>query len=189
MKTTKGMQTVQPIRDPQKIIMLKQLLKEKNIKYYFMLTLGLNSGLRVSDMLKLRVSDIKDKTHVTITEQKTGKPKRFLINDMLKEEVNFYITDSVLSEDDYIIPSRKGDNRPISRVQAYRILNEAAKRIGLEEVGTHTMRKTFGYHHYREHKDVAVLQSIFNHSAPSVTLRYIGVNQDMQDSTLQNFFI
>ncbi|MGN1132438.1 MAG: tyrosine-type recombinase/integrase, partial [Ruminococcus sp.] len=52
-----------------------------------------------------------------------------------------------------------------------------ALKIGAT-VGTHTMRKSFGYHHYRKHKDVAILQTIFNHSAPSITLHYIGVQQD-----------
>lgn len=61
------------------------------------------------------------------------------------------------------------------------------KRIGLEEIGTHTMRKTFGYWHYQQYKDVAILQEIFNHSSPSVTLRYIGINQDNIDKSYMNF--
>ncbi|WP_425389003.1 hypothetical protein [Domibacillus iocasae] len=49
------------------------------------------------------------------------------------------------------------------------------------------MRKTFGYHFYQQTKDVAMLQQIFGHSAPSVTLRYIGINEDMMDQALQSF--
>ena len=86
-----------------------------------------------------------------------------------------------------LFKSRKGENRPITTVQAYRIISEAAKRIGLEEIGTHTMRKTFGYWHYQQYKDVAILQEIFNHSSPSVTLRYIGINQDNIDKSYINF--
>jgi integrase len=86
-----------------------------------------------------------------------------------------------------LIQSRKGDNKPISRIQAYRVLNEVAEQLGLEEVGTHTMRKTFGYHHYKKNHDVAILQDIFNHSAPSITLRYIGITDDEKDNSLKDF--
>ena len=54
-------------------------------------------------------------------------------------------------------------------------------------IGTHKMRKTFGYWHYQQYKDVAILQEIFNHSSPSVTLRYIGINQDNIDKSYMNF--
>ena len=66
-----------------------------------------------------------------------------------------------MNDDDYLFPSRKGD-KPITRVQAYRILNDVAEKLGIEEVGTHTLRKTFGYWHYQQYKDVAILQDIFN---------------------------
>jgi integrase len=57
---------------------------------------------------------------------------------------------------------------------AYKILRKVAERFHLEEVGTHTLRKTFGYHFYQQTKDVAMLQEIFNHSSPAITLKYIG---------------
>ena len=67
----------------------------------------------------------------------------------------------------------------MQRFAAYYIVRSACKEAGLQEkVGTHTMRKTFGYHHYRKFKDVAILQKIFNHSSPEITLRYIGIEQD-----------
>ena len=92
-----------------------------------------------------------------------------------------------MADEEYLIQSRKGDNKPITRIQAYRVLNEIAKQIGLDEVGTHTMRKTFGYHHYQSNKDVAILQSIFGHSSPSICLRYIGITDDMKDNSLKGF--
>ena len=91
-------------------------------------------------------------------------------------------------EDDYfLIQSRKGYNKPISRVQAYRELHEIGEQIGRDEVGTHTMRKTMGYFHYQRNKDVAILQQIFNHAAPSICLRYIGITDDMKDNSLKGF--
>lgn len=183
------MNEVQPIRDTRTISQFKKLLQDKDDKYYMMFVIGLNTGLRISDILNLRVSDIRDKTHVTIIENKTGKRKRFLINDYLKNEIESYVSNNGLSNDSYMIASRKGENRPISRVQAYRVLQAVAATLSMKEIGTHTMRKTFGYWHYKQHKDVAILQDIFNHSAPSITLKYIGINDDMKDDTLKEFYI
>jgi len=183
------MKTVQPIRDAQIISQVKQRLQDRGAKYYIMFVIGLNTGLRIGDILNLTAADLKDKSHVTINEKKTGKYKRFLINPQLKREIDGYLDSANLAGGDYIVASRKGYNRPISRVQAYRILNGVAQELNLTEIGTHTMRKTFGYWHYRQFKDVALLQDIFNHSAPSVTLRYIGINDDTKDNTLKDFFL
>ena len=91
-----------------------------------------------------------------------------------------------MNDGDYLFPSRKG-GKPIGRVQAYKILNAVATKVGLGEIGCHTMRKTFGYWFYKQTKDVAQLQEILNHSAPSVTLRYIGINQDVIDRAIDGF--
>lgn len=181
------MKTVQPIREKKKISIMKTLLKEKGDKYYLMFRIGINVGLRVSDIISLKVGSIRAKAHVTIIEKKTGKTKRFLIPNSLQKEIAEFIKTNNLEDEDFLIQSRKGDNQPISRVQAYRVLNETAKQIGLDEIGTHTMRKTFGYHHYQTNKDIAILQEIFNHSAPSITLRYIGITDDMKDQSLKGF--
>lgn len=78
----------------------------------------------------------------------------------------------------------------MERTQCYRIINAACKKAGIEyRVGTHTLRKTFGYHHYQKFKDVAVLQKIFNHYSPQVTLRYIGIDHDIIDESYNNFIL
>lgn len=70
------------------------------------------------------------------------------------------------------------------------MLRDACKAVGLEEkIGTHSMRKTFGYHHYKKYKNIALLQKIFNHSSPQITLRYIGVEQDEIDDSYLNFVL
>lgn len=181
------MNLVQPIRDQSQILKMQNLLLENSYRDFMLFTIGINTGLRISDILKLKVSDVKCKTHITITEQKTNKSKRFLINSQLKKHIDKYIKG--MNDDDYLFPSRKGENSPISRIQAYRILNEVAAMLGIEEIGTHTLRKTFGYWHYKQYKDVAILQDIFNHSAPSITLKYIGINDDIKDKTIENFYL
>ncbi len=180
------MKLVQPIRDIQKIKQLKEELLKSSYRDFMIFNLGINIGLRISDMLKLKVKDVKNKSHISIKEQKTDKSKKIKIN-IIKNDLESYIEKQNLKNDDYLFQSRKGENSHISRIQAYRILNIAAKNISIGEIGTHTLRKTFGYHFYQKTKDVALLQSLFNHSSPSVTMRYIGINQDMIDFAMDNF--
>lgn len=184
------MNIVQPIRDKEKIEEMKEELKKSGTRDYLLFLLGINTGLRVSDIVKLQVKDVKDSTgamkeYVTIIETKTNKTKKFPICNGLLAELTKYTKS--MAQDEYLFQSQKGTNKPITEVQAYRILNKAGKNIGLSEIGTHTMRKTFGYHNYQQNKDVALLQNIFNHSAPSITLRYIGINQDNIDNAYRNF--
>ena len=179
------MNEVQPIKDVKKINEIKIYLKNKSDRNYFLFVLGINVGFRISDLLNLPISSLTG-THISITEKKTGKSKRFFINPQLRIEIDEYIKGK--SAEEFLFPSRKG-NRPITKIQAYNILNEAGTAAGLESIGTHTLRKTFGYWHYKQFKDVAVLQKLFNHSSPSVTLRYIGIDQDEIDSTLSGFFL
>lgn len=185
------MNVVQPIRDKRKIDAMKTLLKERDYKYYIMFILGINSGLRVSDILNLKVKDVRDKHHIVLIEKKTGKYKRFLINDKVQKEIKKYVEG--MDDDEFIIPSRirdaDGNRSHISRVQAYQVLNDEAYKIGLSEIGTHTMRKTFGYWHYKQYHDVAMLQEIFNHSAPSITLKYLGITEDEKDESIKNFYL
>ncbi|NJP39372.1 site-specific integrase [Alkalicoccus luteus] len=179
------MEYVQPIRSTEKIKEVKAILKRRSKRDYFLFVLGINTGLRVSDLLQLKVEDVKDRTHINIKEKKTGKQKKFKLNKSAIEAIKDYT--ETLDDDRYLFAGFKNKEKAISRVQAYRILNEVAKEAGLKEIGTHTMRKTFGYHFYQKTKDVALLQTIFNHSAPSVTLKYIGVNQDMMDAAMDDF--
>lgn len=180
------MNTVEPIRDMAKIEEMKKVLLENSLRDYMLFVVGINVGLRISDILKLKAKDF-NMEYITIKEKKTKKVNRFAISDKLREEVKKYIEG--FNSEDYLFQSRKGDNKPITPVQAYRILNTAADKIGLESIGTHTMRKTFGYWHYKQYKDVAVLQDIFNHSAPSITMRYIGITQDIKDDTRRGFYL
>ena len=140
------MKIVQPIRDRNKIQQMKIELRKKGTRDYLLFLTGINTGLRISDIIKLQVLDVLNedrtiKSHICIIEKKTKKQKRFKINDTLSRELAEYTKN--MKMDDYLFYSRKGANMPITRIQAYRILNTVAKKIGLEEIGTHTLRKTF----------------------------------------------
>lgn len=178
------MEFVQPIRDVEMIERMKNVLRRSGSRNYMLFVAGINSGLRISDLLTLKVGDVRNKTHISLREEKTGKERRFKVTRTLRDELDVYIDGT--ADDSWLFASRQG-TKPITRVQAYRILNDAAKTIGIEEIGTHTLRKTFGYHMYQRKKDVALLQVIFGHSAPSITLRYIGINHDMIDEAYDDF--
>ncbi|HHK5534043.1 TPA: tyrosine-type recombinase/integrase, partial [Bacillus mobilis] len=105
----------------------------------------------------------------------------------LKSELRWFNEGREIGE--YLLRSRKGKNRPIGRSMAYKILKSTAAEFGLNEIGTHTLRKTYGYHMYMQTKNIALLMEIFNHSSEKVTLRYIGINQDVMDKAMSRFKI
>ena len=180
------MKYVQPIRDKNKIEEIKSYLKENGSRDLLLFTMGINTGLRISDLLKLKVIDVRNKSHVEIKEQKTGKIKRFPLLGNLQSMIEEYVRGRL--DNEYLFRSREGANKPITRVMAYKIINNACRKAGItDNVGTHTLRKTFGYHHYQQFHDVAILQYLLNHSSPSITLRYIGITQDNVENTLQQF--
>jgi len=185
---------VEPIRDRKKIDHIKKILKATNLRDYCLFTLGINSGLRICDLLNLKIKDVMDKKRkikdrITIREQKTGKVKNFPIADTAKKVLMEYLITRDFSLDEPLFLSRKEKRgkQTIGRQQAYRIINKIVRMVGLKEgYGTHTLRKTFGYHAYQSGVDISILQKLFNHSAPSVTLAYIGITQDDLDDVYLN---
>ncbi len=184
------MELVEPIRDKKTINKMKNYLKTQNTRDYTLFVLGINSGLRISDLLSLTVKDVitnegKLKDRISLTEQKTGKIKDFPLSKSALEALKEHL-DSLKDccPSSYLFPSRQG-NSHLSRVQAWRIINQAAKVAGLAttevNIGTHTMRKTFGYHAYKLGMDISVIQKLLNHSSPAVTLAYIGITRDDLD--------
>ncbi len=178
------MHRVEPIRDINKIHDIEDYLKSKNERDYIMFLFGIYSGLRISDILPLRVRDVRGKDSLVVTERKTGKERRFRFNPKLKAALKHYIK----NKRDYecLFASQKGYNQPLGRHQAWAILNEAGRRFGLESIGTHTMRKTFGYHMYQQTHDIATIQKILNHSSQLTTMMYIGVTQDRMDDYIHD---
>lgn len=181
------MNFVEPIRDSQKVRDIQEYLKRTNERDYILFITGIYTGLRISDILRLKIRDVQDKNFIYIREKKTGKRNIVELNKQLKKEYKWYCNDK--NVDEYLIKSREGLNKAISRERAYSIIRQVGKDFGIENLGTHTMRKTFGYHYYRQTKDVATLMRMFNHSDPSITLLYIGIIQDEMNRARRNFTI
>lgn len=180
------MELVQPIRDKNKIEAIKKILKADNLRDYSLFVLGINSGLRISDLLNLKISDVaegkKIKDRISLREQKTGKTKDFPLGASSIKALKEYLDSREdYTASDWLFPSQKG-NKPITRQHAWRILSEAAKTVGITEaVGTHTLRKTFGYWAFKGGVDITRIQKLLNHSSPGITLAYIGITREELD--------
>lgn len=182
---------VEPIKSKKDIDRIEKYLEKHSRRNRLIFAFGINTGLRVSDILGLNVEDVEGKNYVEIREKKTGKYKRFPLNAKLKTLIKEYLSVErskkySLSETEPLFIGKK--HCRLDRSQVYRFLNDACKQLGIiANVGTHTMRKSFGYHFYKKYNDVALLQKILNHSSPAITLRYIGVDQDEIDLSYNNF--
>ncbi len=179
------MNTVEPIRDWNLILDFADFLKEKSERDYVLFMFGIYSGLRISDILPLKVRDVRDADFIYAIEKKTHKFKRLKINDELKPIIKKYILGK--RDYEYLFKRDKGKPVPITRQRVWQILNSLADDFEYKEkIGCHTLRKTFGYWLYQETHDAATLQDIFNHSSIEYTKRYIGVDQDNQDKMINN---
>ena len=132
------MNFVQPIRDPEQIQQIKEYLKEKNERNYILFVMGINTGLRISDILKLKVGDVQG-SHISMREMKTGKQKRIQITSSLKRELKWFNEGREVEE--YLLKSRKGKNRPIGRSMAYKILKSIVRSLDwMKSVHIHSER-------------------------------------------------
>lgn len=177
--------TVEPLRDKAKIKQMQHYLNGTEPKYGLLFKFGLNTGLRISDIINLKVKDILNKDgefydYLVLKEKKTGKEKKIKLNHSIRQAIESYIKTQKLCMDSYLFPSRK--NGHIGRVQAYRVLKEASNAIGIQNFGTHSLRKTWGYWTYQISRyNIGLIMDTFNHSSQGITLRYIGVSQDQKD--------
>lgn len=178
------MNLVEPIRDPKKINAVRNYLKGKDIRDYALFVVGINVALRISDLLSLKWEDVLDENGkfkvLELTEGKTKKKRKIKLNKPSKKALRELLKSlDSYSMDDYIFQSREGENKPITRHQALNVLKSAAEAVGVQEnVGTHTLRKTWGYHAWKNGFNPALIMETLNHSNLSVTKRYLGIRQD-----------
>ncbi len=181
---------VEPIKKKKDVEAIEKFLAGHSRRNQLIWAFGTNIGLRVSDILNLNIEDVENKSYVEIYEQKTGKYKRFPLNKKLKDLIKLYLVERArtyaLGDEEPLFVGKK--HCRLDRSQVYRFINDACKHLGITaNVGTHTMRKTFGYFFYKQNNDVALLQKILNHSSPAITLRYIGIAQEEIDYSYNSF--
>lgn len=174
--------TVDPIRDLDDIEAIKRLL-ENSPRDYLLFVMGINNGLRAGDLLKLRVGffrNVREGDKIPIREEKTGKPQEIIINKSVKKALTKYFAQSGLNDDDYLFKSKKGKNRPMTVSSVNALVKSWCKMIKLKgNYGSHTLRKTFGYILRRKYGvGWDIITKRLNHDNPSVTKRYLGIQDD-----------
>lgn len=186
------MSTTQPIRDYQTLQQFKvyYLYTSPNPRNYALCIIGLNTALRITDILNLKWINIWDfkrnkfQNHLEIIEQKTGKKTKIALNYAAKDALLYLYRHSSLPiySESYIFRSNRSNNQSLSRSQAFRIIKTAATGCGIyEHVSCHSLRKTFGYHAWKQGVPPVMLMDIYNHSSFQITKRYLGIIQDDRD--------
>jgi len=180
---------VEPIRDKKDIQAIsKYYLKQGQFRNHLLIIIGLHTALRISDILRLTWHDVYDfnsntyKKHITIIEKKTKKAKTIALNKQVIKALCLCLEMQKPTSKTPLFLSKRGTGKAISRIQAYRIIRSASEAIKLcIRVSCHSLRKTFGYHAWKNKESLAVIMDIFNHSSLAITRRYLGISQDDQD--------
>jgi len=189
------MKKVEPIRDRKKISAIKGNLKRKDPRDFLLFTLGINTGLRISDILKLKVEDVKEtsgeiKEYLDLNEKKTKKQRLIYINDEVKNALEYFFNKTRLYDlDRYLFTSHKNkENKPLSRIRAWQLVQEWVGMVGIKgRVGTHTLRKTAGYHMRMAGVPIELIREVLGQKDMQVTRRYIGITDDEVTKVIKNF--
>lgn len=187
------MGTTQPIRNKKTLENFRNYYKKEENKprNYALIVFGLNSALRISDILNLKWKDVCNSAgyleHIIVTEKKTGKKNVLALNRAMKEALDYYRkTIETIDSEHYIFSSQKVKDEPITHSQAFRIIQKAAQKCGMKEpVSCHSLRKTFGYYAWKNGTPPALLMSIYNHSSYEITKRYLGIEQLDKDEVYE----
>jgi len=179
------MAATEPIRDKRQLQELARYwLKRGNLRNYALIVLSVCTALRISDLLRLAWEDVCDgKTgaflsHITLIEGKTGKSKTIALNHQAIKALRLYFPHK---RGAFIFVNNRANAAAISRVQAWRIIRDAADCIGAGRVSCHSLRKTFGYYAWQSGVPAVVIMDIYNHASYEVTRRYLGISQDDKD--------
>jgi len=152
--------------------------------------MGVNNGLRVSDLLRLKAKDVrhlKEGDYITIRESKTGKENILMVNKAVHKALRSYFERVNPDDEDFLFASRKS-KEPLVIQAVNALVKKWTKSINLKgNYGAHTLRKTFGYIQRTIYQvGFEVLAKRFNHSSPAVTMRYLGIADKEVNGILKN---
>jgi len=181
---------VDPITELKDIKSIKILLNNSP-RDNLIFVMGVNSGLRVQDLLQLKVRDIKNAAiadRIILREIKTGKDNVFILNSEIKSALDIYLSSSNVRDDDYLFKSRKGYNYPINTSSVTRLVKQWTRAVNLKgNYGAHSLRKTWCYHQRKTFGvPWEILAKRLNHSTPAITMRYLGIQEEEVEAILLN---
>lgn len=180
------MLSVEPIRDKDVYNKIKAELYNWNEKYYIMFLFGCLLGLRINEILSLRIGDVKSKKEHTFIQSKTGKEVTIAFNPELRKALKEYCVGK--DPQCALIPCRDNEYKPLSSIRAWEVIHSLGNKHGLH-LGTHSMRKTCAYHYYMQTHDLATLKVWLNHTSERDTLTYIGVTKERVREAMVHFKI
>ena len=201
----RGNKTTQPIRSQSDREALASWFWNHSLRDYALFIFGIYTGRRIVDLVRLNVRDVAyiDKKcrfcvvdRLKIQERKTGKFINLILHPSARRALSKYLRrrrraapsmGAVLNEPLFKSQkARRSDGQfRITQQHAWRVLSNAARACGLNyKIGTHSLRKTFGYQLYRAGVDIELIQRLLNHSSPAITLSYIGITQDDMDEAI-----
>jgi len=175
-----------PIRSKQQLkAMADYWLKQGNFRNYILIILGVYTALRVSDLLKLRDEDVYDfkfgafRSHITVTEEKTGKTRVIALNKKAIYALRLWFPHR---RGGFIFANNRKNKSAISRIQAWRIIKETATELRISgRIACHSLRKTFGYFACKAGVSPVMLMGVYNHSSFDITKLYLGITQEEID--------
>ena len=170
------------------IHMLHTMLSNKHGQLYADIwKIGVNLSLRISDLLKLKYSDLNlEQRELTLTEAKTQKTKRIRLNKTA--------VDAILKRKDehpehiylFQVESNRMKSQPVSRVSVSRVFKAAGDSLGFS-INTHSMRKSRGKAMFNDGVSIEVIARVLNHSNTTSTLRYLGITQEEVMKTYDDY--
>ena len=184
------MNFVEPIRDRKRIAHIKNLLRgQGRYRDLLLFVAGINTALRISDLLALRIGDFLDdqqrvKRRFWIRERKRGKRHEVAVNDSVRETLTEYLAayPDVASDPKHFLffnPKNNTYTTAIKRGQAWKFISGICRQVGLRgNFGTHSLRKTWGYHARLQGVDLALIMHKLNHASLVYTKRYLGITDD-----------
>ena len=196
--------TTQPIRSYTDRAKIAAYLLSRNVRDYALFMLGIYTGRRISDLVRLNVSDVACidkrgrfaiKTRLEIQERKTGKFADIILHPSARRAISKYLrkrrkdaTLTTLLQEPLFYSRKRRANSAEHRIterQVWYILRSAALACEISyKVGTHTLRKTFGYMLYKNGTSIEIIQKALNHSSAAITLAYIGITRDDLDDAI-----
>ena len=188
------MNFVEPIRNRKKIAQIKNLLRgQGRYRDLLLFVVGINTALRISDLLQLKVNHFLDengriKNRFWIKEQKRGKRHKITINKSIREALTEYLKEYpyIAKEGEKFLFFNPKTNKPIKRGQAWKVITNICADVGLQgNFGTHSLRKTWGFHARMQGVDLALIMHKLNHESIAYTKRYLGITDDELQAVVQ----
>lgn len=187
-------QIVRPIKDSNVLKNVQETLIDSfraGRRNYTIFQLGKATLLRVSDVMQLEKSDVfksdgSIKQNAFIHDKKTGKANTLYLKPVQADLLAYYdwlVQQNINSE--WLFPSIKRPERHITEKQFYKIMAKTGDLLGINYLGTHTMRKTGAYRVYvQSNYNIGLVMQLLNHSSEAMTLTYLGLDQASRETIL-----